>query len=125
MFKYKFTLQYVYREFICCLIFRSYGRHENILQTIQSQDGTEKNVDMDLRPRRLSQQKTVLKASAEPSGSVQKFKALAEKWEQRTDVTSPPPPVVAPLPPKKESKTNAIASGIITSTCVTSTVIKG
>lgn len=95
------------------------GREEDGSETV------DKNVDLDLRPRRLSQQRTVLKAAVEPSGSVQKFKALAEKWEQRADVTSPPPPLVVPVASKKESKSNPIASGVVSSTCVTSTIIKG
>lgn len=82
-------------------------------------------MDLDLRPRRLSQQRTVLKASAEPSGSAQKFKALAEKWEQRADVISPPPPVIAPLISKKESKVQSIAAGMISNSNVSSTVLKG
>ncbi|KFM82764.1 Pro-interleukin-16, partial [Stegodyphus mimosarum] len=90
-----------------------------------SNTAAERNVDLDLRPRRLSQQKTVLKAATEPSGSVQKFKALAEKWEQRSDVTSPPPPpTVGPTGIKKELRTNTIAAAILTTT-TTSTVIKG
>lgn len=97
----------------------AYIRDNEKLETV------DKNGDFDLRPRRLSQQRTVLKANAEPSGSAQKFKALAEKWEQRTDVLSPPPPIVAPPPAKKEAKTHAVTAGIASSTCVTSSVIKG
>ncbi|CAL1281867.1 unnamed protein product [Larinioides sclopetarius] len=75
---------------------------------------------VDLRPKRLSQQQTVLRASIEPSGSVQKFKALAEKWEQRSDVISPPPPPVisAPPMPKKDSRSNSFFSS-------STTLIKG
>ncbi|KAG8195304.1 hypothetical protein JTE90_028451 [Oedothorax gibbosus] len=84
---------------------------------------------VDLRPKRLSQQKTVLKAPVEPSGSVQKFKALAEKWEQRSDVvTSPPPPQVsAPLLPKKEQPRSApvpLITSLLSSTS-SATVTKG
>lgn len=107
---------------------KSYVKSESFNHSSVHNDGpgnADKNADFDLRPRRLSQQRTVLKAAAEPSGSVQKFKALAEKWEQRSDVISPPPPVAAPLPSKKESKAHAIATGLMSSTCVSSTVIKG
>ncbi|GFQ64155.1 pro-interleukin-16 [Trichonephila clavata] len=86
------------------------------------------DVEVDLRPKRLSQQQTVLRASIEPSGSVQKFKALAEKWEQRTDVISPPPPpVVATAPPgsKKDSRSNSVTTTLFSSSTTSTTVIKG
>ncbi|GIX78604.1 pro-interleukin-16 [Caerostris extrusa] len=85
--------------------------------------------EVDLRPKRLSQQQTVLRASVEPSGSVQKFKALAEKWEQRADVISPPPPLVvataAPPVAKKETRSNSISTSLFSSTATSTTVIKG
>ncbi|XP_054720570.1 uncharacterized protein LOC129230192 [Uloborus diversus] len=91
----------------------------------QNSEITGKKVDLDLRPRQLSQQKTVLKASTLPSGSVQKFKALAEKWEQRADVTSPPPtPPASVVGGKKEPKANSIAAAIL-SPSNTCTVFKG
>ncbi|GFU02812.1 pro-interleukin-16 [Nephila pilipes] len=86
------------------------------------------DVEVDLRPKRLSQQQTVLRASIEPSGSVQKFKALAEKWEQRTDVISPPPPpVVTTAPPglKKDSRSNSVSTSLFSSSTTSTTVIKG
>lgn len=85
---------------------------------------------VNLRPKLLGQQKTVLKAPVEPSGSVQKFKALAEKWEQRSDVvTSPPPPPLqsAPLLPKKEQPRPApvpLITSLFSSTS-SATVTKG
>ncbi|GFQ78850.1 pro-interleukin-16 [Trichonephila clavata] len=83
------------------------------------------DVEIALRPKRLSQQQTVLRASIEPSVSVQKFKALAENWEQRTDVISPPPPPVVPTAPsgsKKDSRSNSVTT---TSSSTTSTTDKG
>ncbi|XP_055935274.1 mucin-2-like isoform X2 [Argiope bruennichi] len=85
-------------------------------------------MEVDLRPKRLSQQQTVLRASIEPSGSVQKFKALAEKWEQRSDVISPPPPPVipaAPPMPKKDSRSNSISTSFFSSSTTSTTLIKG
>ncbi|UYV73052.1 IL16 [Cordylochernes scorpioides] len=63
----------------------------------------------ELKPKKLSQQKTVLKTYIENTDSAKNFKALAERWEQRsgdsgteTPVQPPSPPAVPP-PYKKES----------------------
>lgn len=71
-------------------------------------DSLEKSIDPEFRPRKLSQQRTVLRASTDGTDSVQKFRALAEKWEQRAEPTDtkppiPPPPVTVPTV-RRESK---------------------
>lgn len=70
-------------------------------------DSLEKSIDPEFRPRKLSQQRTVLRASTDGTDSVQKFRALAEKWEQRAEPTdtkppAPPPPVT--IPTRRETK---------------------
>ncbi|XP_071033299.1 uncharacterized protein [Parasteatoda tepidariorum] len=107
------------------LRFRSHMMRNDTNRQPKDNDDSE-IADPDLRPKRLSQQRTVLKASMEPTDSVQKFKALAEKWEQRTDVTSPPPPpppVISTNGMKKDSRSNSIAAVILSNN--SSTVIKG
>jgi len=78
-------------------------------------EAVSKSFEPELKPRRLSQQRTVLRASAESTGNAQRFKALAEKWEQRTDCISPPPSNPPPIPAKRDIRANSIASVILSS----------
>ncbi|KAG1667226.1 Pro-interleukin-16 [Nymphon striatum] len=48
-----------------------------------SSDSIDRPIDPELRPRKLSQQRTVLKEHADETDSVKNFRALAQTWQQR------------------------------------------
>lgn len=68
---------------------------------------SETNSDSEFRPRFLSHQKTVLRMPSDTTDSVRNFRALAEKWAQRSgdssDALSPTPMVSPTHTLKKET----------------------
>ncbi|XP_076340825.1 uncharacterized protein LOC143241118 isoform X2 [Tachypleus tridentatus] len=76
-------------------------------------DSVDHPADAEFKPRRLSQQKTVLRMRQEsPSDGTKNFRALAERWEQKSfdgsqEISSPPIlPSTHPPVAKRDSQSN-------------------